>query len=357
MASLINNNGSYALVFSKERKKKKISLRLRFSPENKKAAIILQKKYESEFALGLFDPFEKKTVKFAPVKITEASEAFLKAAQIENTSKTTYQGIIRRFRKHSNIIYTDKITTDKIRAWLDQPTVAPVSKQTYLRHLSTFLKWCVEQGYLKENPAEGLKLKKFEQPVHPYMTDIEVRKLVDFIKNYVAENKHLYHEINGGHWLWQAVWFAFLTGCRKKEIVNLKWTDFGPGNKHLIIRETKGKRARFIPIHHELQILLDSIPRIGDYVFSASGVRLVPDKFYKYYKAMVIRAGLDPKLRLHDLRHSFGYNATAKGAGLRFIQDTLGHKDISTTLRYTQTALKDNEKIMDSLYLVDIPNQ
>jgi integrase/recombinase XerD len=45
------------------------------------------------------------------------------------------------------------------------------------------------------------------------------------------------------------------------------------------------------------------------------------------------KAGL-PKIRPHDLRHSFVSNLVAAGVDLKTVQELAGHRDISTTLGY-----------------------
>ncbi len=51
-----------------------------------------------------------------------------------------------------------------------------------------------------------------------------------------------------------------------------------------------------------------------------------------------IRAKLNFKVNPHMRRHSTGYYLANKGCDTRLIQDYLGHRNITHTVRYTQTA-------------------
>ena len=51
-----------------------------------------------------------------------------------------------------------------------------------------------------------------------------------------------------------------------------------------------------------------------------------------------IRAKLNFKVNPHMLRHSTGYYLANKGCDTRLIQDYLGHRNITHTVRYTRTA-------------------
>jgi site-specific recombinase XerD len=54
------------------------------------------------------------------------------------------------------------------------------------------------------------------------------------------------------------------------------------------------------------------------------------------FKQAMDRAGINKKVGIHGLRHSYATHLLESGIDISFIQKLLGHKDIRTTLQYTK---------------------
>ena len=140
-----------------------------------------------------------------------------------------------------------------------------------------------------------------------------------------------------------AVRLLLLTGCRRNEILRLRWDDVDRAAGELRIRESKIGPRR-VPLTAPVERVLARIPRVEDNPWViAGGRRGEPLKdINSYWHRLRERAGLKD-LRLHDCRHSFASQALAIGEGLPTIARLLGHKTVMTTYRYAHLA-EDSEK-------------
>ncbi len=133
-----------------------------------------------------------------------------------------------------------------------------------------------------------------------------------------------------------AIRLLMLTGCRKSEILTLRWAevDLAAGELHLADAKTGPRAVQLPPTAVEL---LEALPRRRDspWVFPGN------DRDGRYsgggldhaWQTVRAAAGLED-VRLHDLRHSFASRALALGETLPVIGKLLGHSNIETTARY-----------------------
>ena len=74
-------------------------------------------------------------------------------------------------------------------------------------------------------------------------------------------------------------------------------------------------------------------PRPFDLVFpSAAGTPIHPDNLDRDF-ARLVRLASVKKIRIHDLRHSYATVALQLGNPLKAVSESMGHADVSTTLR------------------------
>lgn len=138
----------------------------------------------------------------------------------------------------------------------------------------------------------------------------------------------------------------YATGCRASEVVGLKLEEvqLNAGYCRCL---GKGGKQRVVPLGRiaieVLRAYLEKLrPRLvrtcldAPWLFvSRAGRPITREMLWGLVKKYVKRAGLNPKISPHALRHSFATHLLSGGADLRTVQELLGHANIRTTQRYT----------------------
>ena len=135
-----------------------------------------------------------------------------------------------------------------------------------------------------------------------------------------------------------AIRLLMLTGCRRNEIVELRWEDVDLEAGELRLADGK-TGARLVPLSAPAVTVLSGLPRVEDSPWVIPGGkpgRHLAD-LQPPWERVRERAGLE-EVRTHDLRHSFASRALALGESLPMIGKLLGHTQVQTTARYAHLA-------------------
>ena len=176
------------------------------------------------------------------------------------------------------------------------------------------------------NPCRFIRKYK-ETPRERFLSDEEFRRLGRVLDEVEAEDKVRPSAV-------AAFRLLMLTGCRRNEILTLRWedVDFDAGELRLPDAKTG---ARSVAISPSARRVLANLPRLPDNPWVIAGTK-PGARFSNLNNAWLIvrsRAGLDD-VRIHDLRHSFASRALALGESLSMIGKLLGHRKVQTTARY-----------------------
>jgi integrase/recombinase XerD len=138
----------------------------------------------------------------------------------------------------------------------------------------------------------------------------------------------------------------YATGSRASEVVGLRLEDLHAEGGFCKCTG-KGSKQRIVPLGrpalNALRAYLEGLrPRLvqagpdAPWVFvSRGGKALTREMLWVLVKKYVRRAGLNPDVSPHTLRHSFATHLLSGGADLRTVQELLGHASIRTTQMYT----------------------
>ena len=135
-----------------------------------------------------------------------------------------------------------------------------------------------------------------------------------------------------------ALRLLMLTGCRRNEILTLRWEEVDLEAAELRLRDSK-TGPRVVPLPAAAVSVLAALPRVPGNPWVIPGAKPGGhlSNLNDHWLRIRARAGLDD-VRLHDLRHSFASRALALGESLPTIGRLLGHGQVATTARYAHLA-------------------
>ncbi|KRE20860.1 hypothetical protein ASE66_08520 [Bosea sp. Root483D1] len=132
-----------------------------------------------------------------------------------------------------------------------------------------------------------------------------------------------------------AIRLLVLTGCRLREILDLKWQHVDIERGLLRLADSKTGAKTVVLAAPALEVLT-TVPRISgcDYVIAGDDPKR-PRSDLKRPWALLMRAAELEGVRIHDLRHTYASHGAAAGMGLTIVGRLLGHADVKTTNRYS----------------------
>lgn len=188
-----------------------------------------------------------------------------------------------------------------------------------MRDLRAFLRWMVHKGYLQESPFQGLTI--------PQSTFVGRRLSIE-------EIQRIYDASSGLLQLF--ITLALDTGARLSEIVHMEWTEIDLEQRSWFIPAHKCKTRinRTIPLTSRAVNALIGIPKAGNKPFGTWTRYSVKNA----WKRALRRSGVQGRVRIHDLRHTWASNWKGRAASLRSIAgwttDLMASKYTHTELDY-----------------------
>lgn len=207
--------------------------------------------------------------------------------------------------------------------------------------LKSFLLFLHREGYLTQNVAKLVSLPKVPHKLPHVLKVQEAVRLIESVPANNLKNKRI-----------RAILELFYsTGIRLSELVALNHghIDLGAGTARVL---GKGGQERVVPLGRHCQSAIrdyiDSLPatqRRGQETplfLNRDGGRISARSVQRDLRAYAVEilgtSGL--KVSPHTFRHSCATHLLGAGAGLREIQELLGHRSLVTTQKYTQVDIE-----------------
>ena len=151
---------------------------------------------------------------------------------------------------------------------------------------------------------------------------------------------------------------AYASGLRVSEVVNLRKENVDFSRKVIRIIGGKGRKDRdtiMSALALETLELYYKQYKITDWLFPGAypGKHISIRTAQHIFENALKRANIGKKASIHSLRHSFATHLLEGGIDITYIGELLGHKSITTTVRYTQVARRRTLSIKSPLDTID----
>lgn len=223
-----------------------------------------------------------------------------------------------------------EITRADIANFHHQKRDTPYQANRAVALLSKMFNVAEDWGLRPQGSNPATRIKKYrEVEKKRYLNDTEQAQL----------GETLFEGLDSGElsqYVVAAIYLLMLTGCRLKEIQTLQWGFVT--STHLELPDSKTGRRR-IPLPREAQVVLNALPRRegNPYVILGDSPEGHYNDLQKPWRKIRAKAGM-PDVRLHDLRHTYASVAVTNGIDPFMLKEIMGHKNLSTTLRYAHLA-------------------
>jgi len=136
---------------------------------------------------------------------------------------------------------------------------------------------------------------------------------------------------------------AYAGGLRVSEVAHLRVQDIDSQRMLIHIRQGKGWRDRYVPLSpHLLETLRTYWRRFqpAEWLFPGhpKSRPITMGSVMRYCRWMSQASGLNKRVTIHALRHSYATHLLEAGTDLRTIQLLLGHRNLKTTAIYTHVS-------------------
>jgi site-specific recombinase XerD len=188
---------------------------------------------------------------------------------------------------------------------------------------------------LKKDITSGIKRPRKENRMPAVLTKEEVRKIINFLEN--KKSKLM-------------ISLIYACGLRVSELVNLKVEELDFEEEIGYVRQGKGRKDRIFnipkPLFKKLKNQVELQKQNKEkHLFTGPKGKLSTRNLQKIVNKAAKNAKIDKDVHCHTLRHSFATHLLENGTDIRYIQELLGHANLSTTERYAHVSSEKLKKI------------
>ncbi len=239
----------------------------------------------------------------------------------------------------------DHLTLRGYLGWLFKKN-ARVTIARKLSSLRSFFVFLMRENVLEASPAEFLLTPKLPKKIPRYLSVDDMFRLLDSIAGESLldlRNRAMFETM-------------YSAGIRVAELAGINVEDMDLTGRTVRVRG-KGGKERIVPIGRKAARAIEEYRRQlgqsaarGALFLNRYGNRLSTRSIARILNQLARQCGLAVPVSPHGLRHSFATHLLDAGADLRAVQELLGHKNLSTTQRYTHVSIDQLMAVYDKAH-------
>ncbi len=259
-----------------------------------------------------------------------------------------YEDDLNKFSEYLSEHRLDFLRLDRqqVRSFLahiqrQQLSVASVNR--IISGIKGFYSYALRYGIAQIDPFDRVSSIKEQRRLPAVLNEHEVRRLLDSPgDDFLGLRDQVIFKV------------LYATGCRLSELLGMNLRDISLDTGEILVLG-KGSKQRYVYLTDEAREVLDTyIPMKREYqsqrmlpeddlqalVINRSGKRMSAQGVHYVFHHYTTSLGFSKHITPHTLRHSFATHILDRDAGIRVVQELLGHEHISTTQIYSHVGVE-----------------
>lgn len=258
-----------------------------------------------------------------PFSMGRLIEDFMRSPEftgLADSTKASYRTHLDAIKKTGGDLPNDEMTEAAVYKMRDEIwATAPRQAELRVAILSRLFNWGAKRGFRKDNPAADIeKIKRKTKSYEPW-TEEEITAFYKSAPKHVAD----------------VVTMALYTGQRMGDCLKMTWGDISDGA--IQVRQEKTDTSLWIPIHPDLQAMLDKLTKgPGKILLNSRGKPWTIDGYKSSFTQAKQDAGVDKQF--HGCRSTSATNLADVGVPMEDIMALTGHRTLKMVQHYTKRA-------------------
>jgi tyrosine recombinase XerC len=240
----------------------------------------------------------------------------------------------------------DEIRFEDARRFVSRLYKRGYSEKSINRIISAvkgFYNWCINYDIIASSPFSQVKSMKAQKQLPVVLTGDEVEMMINAPEDDTLgiRDKTMFS-------------LLYSTGCRLSEMLQINIDDIDLSSNRILVHG-KGRKDRYVFLTRRaagllelyLPLRLELLKNLGASLISEQallvnkrGKRLTPQGVHYIFHTYVRMLGMNKHVTPHTFRHTFATHILDNDAGIRVVQELLGHQNVATTQIYSHVSTK-----------------